>query len=57
MLPLNKKNGNIVRFIKEIVIYILNNPEFQYKNINFHSDEEVINIEYDWLLLKRARSH
>ncbi|GAA0080234.1 two-component sensor histidine kinase [Clostridium sporogenes] len=54
MLPLNKKNGNIVRFIKEIVIDILNNPEFQHKNINFHSDEEVINIEYDCLLLKRA---
>lgn len=54
MLPLNKKNGNIVRFIKEIVIDILNNPEFQSKNINFHSNEEVINLEYDWLLLKRA---
>ncbi|SHJ83858.1 Signal transduction histidine kinase [Clostridium cavendishii DSM 21758] len=54
MLPLNKKRGNIVRFIKEIVIDILNNPEFQWKNINFHSDEEVVNLEYDWLLLKRA---
>lgn len=54
MLPLNKKKQNVSRFVKELVIDILNNPEYESRNIEFYSVNESIELSFDELLLKRA---
>lgn len=54
MIPLNKKEYNIVRFLKEIIIDILNRPEYEYRKIIFHCKEIIINFSFDKILLKRA---
>lgn len=37
MIPLHKCKQNVVRFVKEVVIDLLNNPEYESRNIAFHS--------------------
>lgn len=54
MLPINKKKQNISRFVKELVIDILNNPEYELRNIEFSSANESVEISFDEILLKRA---
>jgi signal transduction histidine kinase len=54
MLALNKRKQNIVRFTKELVIDLLNNPEYKFKNISFYSTSENIELLFDAVLLKRA---
>lgn len=54
MIPLNKKEYNIVRFTKEIVIDILNHPEYNSRNISFHGGNENVTLVFDSTLLKRA---
>ena len=54
MLPLNKSKQNIVRFTKELVIDLLNNPDYELRNISFYSTSENIELSFDTVLLKRA---
>lgn len=54
MFPLNKIEFDIVRFIQEIVIDILNNPDYQARSINYTSDNKAIGFHFDTSLLKRA---
>ena len=54
MLPLNKTENDMVRFIKEIVIDILNNPDYQARNINFASENKSLVFYFDTSLMKRA---
>jgi signal transduction histidine kinase len=54
MLPLNKGKQNIVRFTKELVIDLLNNPEYELRKISFFSSNENIELSFDAVLLKRA---
>lgn len=54
MLPINKKKQNISRFVKELIIDILNNPEYELRNIEFFSANESIELSFDEILLKRA---
>lgn len=54
MLLLNKTENDMVRFIKEIVIDILNNPDYQSRNINFASENKSIVFYFDTSLMKRA---
>lgn len=54
MLPIHNEVQNIVRFIKEIVIDFLNNPEYEQRNIFFYSESENIEFSFDSILLKRA---
>lgn len=54
MLPLNSSKQNIVRFAKELVIDLLNNPEYEQRNISFCSTSEMIEFPFDVVLLKRA---
>lgn len=54
MLPLHKSKQNIVRFVKELVIDLLNNPEYESRNITFHSTSEDIQLLIDSVFLKRA---
>lgn len=54
MLPINKKEYNIVSFLKEIIIDILNNPEYEARKISFNYEPTIINFNFDSILLKRA---
>lgn len=54
MVPVKKKNGNIVRLLKEVVIDILNNPKYEERNISFNCSEEILNVNFDDTLLRRA---
>jgi signal transduction histidine kinase len=54
MLPLDKKKQDIVRFTKELVIDLLNNPEYELRNIFFYITNENIEFLFDKVLLKRA---
>lgn len=54
MLPMNKKDGNMVRLFKEVIISILNNPEYEERNIMFSSSCEKADFNFDDTLLRRA---
>lgn len=54
MIPVNRQPGNIVRLLKEVVINILNSPEYEYRNIIFCCSEDRINLNFDDTLLRRA---
>jgi len=54
MFPIKRERQNISRFVKEIIIDILNNPEFGTRKISFLAPKENIFIEFDEHLLKRA---
>ncbi len=54
MVPLNLSRQDIVRFIKELVIDLLNNPEFEARNLSFCSAGEQAELSFDATLLKRA---
>lgn len=57
IIPLNKKNGDLVRFLKELSIDILNYPEYESNIVEFKSDIDTINFVFDYTLLKRAFSN
>lgn len=54
MLPLHKKKQNMVRFIREIVIDLLNTPDYESRNICFDSNKEEIPATFDPSLFRRA---
>lgn len=54
MLPLHREKQNMVRFIKELIIDLLNNPEYESRNISFCSSVENMELSMDSVLLKRA---
>lgn len=57
IIPLNKKNDDLVRFLKELSIDILNYPEYESNIIEFKNDIDIINFSFDYTLLKRAFSN
>lgn len=54
MLPLKREEQNIVRFLKELVIDILNNPEYEQRKIHFESTQDTILFSFDQMLMKRG---
>ncbi|PKM50562.1 MAG: sensor histidine kinase [Firmicutes bacterium HGW-Firmicutes-7] len=54
MVPVNRQEQNLIRFSKELVIDILNNPEYESRSIHFESTEETILFSFDPKLLTRA---
>ncbi|HBG0675406.1 TPA: ATP-binding protein, partial [Clostridioides difficile] len=57
IIPLNKNNYDLVRFLKELSIDILNYPEYESKIVEFKSNIDNINFDFDCTLLKRAFSN
>lgn len=57
MLILKKEDGNIVSLLKEIIINILNNPEYKNRNITFNFNKDKVKLSYDNILLQRALSN
>ncbi|MDE7245474.1 MAG: HAMP domain-containing histidine kinase [Oscillospiraceae bacterium] len=54
MLPINREEQNIVRFLKELVIDILNAPEYEKRTIHFESAEDSFLWPFDQTLITRA---
>lgn len=54
MLPISRREGNIVRLLKEVIINILNHPKYEERNIVFDCTEDRINFNFDNTLLSRA---
>lgn len=54
MLPLHLKNASLSRFLKELIIEILNHPEYRHRNIFFTETNGEITYDFDETLLKRA---
>lgn len=57
MLPLDKKERNLVRFLKELVIEMLNHPAYADRTIRFDTDRESILFHFDETLFKRAMTN
>lgn len=53
-LSLKKERTNMVTFVRELVIDLLNDPQFQTEEINFRQTDEAIYWEIDRHLMKRA---
>ncbi|MGC6588526.1 sensor histidine kinase [Paenibacillus sp. Dod16] len=56
-LTLKKKNVNIVSLVRNVVIDTLNDPRYANRDIDFSSSHEVIKIEVDDILIRRAISN
>lgn len=54
MIPIQLEKQNFVSFLRELVIDILNNPEYESRVIQFDSQEECITFSFDRKLLTRA---
>ncbi len=54
MIPLERHEQNFIRFLKELIIDILNNPEYEHRTINFETTEETVLFSFDQTLLTRA---
>ena len=54
MVPIHCQEQNLVRFLKELVIDILNNPQYESRTIHFESTRETILFVFDPKLLRRA---
>lgn len=54
MIPVRRAEQNIVRFLKELVIDVLNNPEYENHTIHFDCTEENIIFSFDRRLMARA---
>lgn len=52
--PLKRKEQNFIRFLKELTIDILNNPEYEHRIIHFETAEESVSFSFDQMLMKRA---
>ena len=54
MLPVHRQNQNLVRFLRELVIDLLNRPDFENRRIQFDSYEDTILFAFDEKLFTRA---
>ena len=54
MLPVNREERNIVRFLKELAIDILNNPEYENRTIHFENTVDDVPFSFDQRLFTRA---
>ncbi|WMT38821.1 HAMP domain-containing sensor histidine kinase [Paenibacillus sp. D2_2] len=53
-MMLHKKNVNIVGLVRNVVIDTLNDARYANRNIDFHCSHEVIKIDVDEILIRRA---
>lgn len=54
MLPINREEQNIIRFLRELAIDILNTPEYEKRTIHFESAEDNFLWLFDRTLFTRA---
>jgi signal transduction histidine kinase len=54
LLVLHRQNQNLVRFTRELIIDLLNDPEYSQREISFFSPDDTILYSFDPVFLKRA---
>lgn len=54
MIPMQCMEHNIVRFLKEVVIDVLNHPEYENRVIHFQCKQETILFSFDHAFMMRA---
>ena len=54
MIPLRLQQQNLTRFLKELVIDLLNDPAYEHRVVHFEAGEETVLFSFDATLLKRA---
>lgn len=54
VLTLHKTKNNLTKFLRSIVVDILNDPNYSGRTINFNAPEEAIEYYFDQKLMKRA---
>lgn len=54
MIPLKKEEQNLVRFLRELVVDILNTPEYEQRLIHFETAGDTLLFSFDSTLLTRA---
>lgn len=54
MVPIDRKSENIMRFLKEIIIDILNNPKYADRKISFIGQDAPVIYSFDHTLMQRA---
>ncbi|MEE0420876.1 MAG: HAMP domain-containing sensor histidine kinase [Lachnospiraceae bacterium] len=54
MLPLNCQEQNLVRFLRELAIDILNDPEYEDRIIHFECAKQMVRYSFDQMLFQRA---
>ncbi len=54
MIPLNREQAGLSRFLRENIITLLNNPEYADRSISFDSGDREIMFSFDKLMMKRA---
>jgi len=57
ILPLNMKQASLTRFLKELIIEILNHPEYSGRDIGFTDADRDAQFFFDETLLKRAMNN
>lgn len=53
-IVLNKEKGNLTLFVKELVIDILNHPDYAERKLHFNAPEEDVLYSFDKNLMKRS---
>ncbi|MDD4509875.1 MAG: HAMP domain-containing sensor histidine kinase [Oscillospiraceae bacterium] len=53
-LPIKKERQNLTRFLREVVIDILNTPEYEERDVRFVPDREDAECAFDPMLFRRA---
>lgn len=54
VLTLNKTKSDLTKFLRSIVIEILNHPDYSDRKISFNAPDEVIEYKFDKSLMKRC---
>lgn len=54
MFPVNREEQNLIRFLKELAIDILNTPEYENRTIHFESRLDAVPFSFDRTLFTRA---
>ncbi len=52
MLPLNCQEQNLVRFLRELAIDILNDPEYEDRIIHFECAKQMVRYSFDQMLFR-----
>lgn len=54
MIPVKREEQNLIRFLKELAIDVLNTPEYENRTIHFESTPDNISFSFDQTLFTRA---
>lgn len=54
MIPVKREEQNLIRFLKELAIDVLNTPEYENRTIHFESTTDNISFSFDQTLFTRA---